>query len=219
VQITPNIFIAGGPSISHPSDAYIYLIKSQHGSALIDSGTGKAFDKILKNIKGFGVNPSEIKYLFLTHCHYDHTGGAEKIREHTGCEIVAHNMAADYLEAGDTQVTAASWYGENIKPLKIDIKIHTDRDEFYLDEMKINFYHTPGHSPGSSVYTVNSDGKLILFGQDVHGPLDSTLRSDNRDYIKSLNFLLSLNADILCEGHFGIYHGKDEVKKFIKSFL
>jgi hypothetical protein len=31
--------------------------------------------------------------------------------------------------------------------------------------------------------------------------------------------MLDLEADILCEGHFGIYRGKDRVKTFITSFL
>jgi hypothetical protein len=31
--------------------------------------------------------------------------------------------------------------------------------------------------------------------------------------------MLGLDADILCEGHFGIYRGKEKVKKFIGSFL
>jgi hypothetical protein len=31
--------------------------------------------------------------------------------------------------------------------------------------------------------------------------------------------MLDLDADILCEGHFGIYRGKDNVKEFIGSFL
>ncbi len=62
-------------------------------------------------------------------------------------------------------------------------------------------YHIPGHSPGSAALTVESEGKLVLFGQDVHGPLNDVLKSNRDDYIHSLEFLLSLDADILCEGH------------------
>jgi hypothetical protein len=64
-----------------------------------------------------------------------------------------------------------------------------------------------------------SDGKLVLFGQDVHGPLHPALKSDRKKYTSSLEFLMSLDADILCEGHYGIFHGKDKVRKFIQSFL
>ena len=80
-------------------------------------------------------------------------------------------------------------------------------------------YHCPGHSPGSLVFVVDVDTTRILFGQDVHGPLDSSLLSDPGDYKNSLSFMLELKADILCEGHFGVYQGKEEIEHFIRSFL
>jgi hypothetical protein len=53
----------------------------------------------------------------------------------------------------------------------------------------------------------------------VHGPLAPSLLSNRTDYLHSLKLLLSLEADVLCEGHYGIYRGKEEVTKFIRSFL
>ena len=77
----------------------------------------------------------------------------------------------------------------------------------------------PGHSPGSMVYLVESEAKKILFGQDVHGPLDPLIKSDKAAYKNSLRRLLTLEADILCEGHYGIIEGRQEVSDFISSFL
>ena len=79
--------------------------------------------------------------------------------------------------------------------------------------------HIPGHSPGSVAYQVASEGKTILFGQDVHGPIHPDLLSDPVAYQTSLQQMLDLNADILCEGHFGVYHGKKRVRAFIRSFM
>jgi glyoxylase-like metal-dependent hydrolase (beta-lactamase superfamily II) len=79
--------------------------------------------------------------------------------------------------------------------------------------------HTPGHTPGSVVYLVESDGMRVLFGQDVHGPLHDDFASDRRAYQKSLLKMVELEADILCEGHFGVFQGADRVKEFILSFL
>jgi hypothetical protein len=31
--------------------------------------------------------------------------------------------------------------------------------------------------------------------------------------------LLGIDADILCEGHFGIYRSKEEVKRYIEGYL
>jgi len=89
----------------------------------------------------------------------------------------------------------------------------------HLGDRNIESIHAPGHSPGSVVYLTESERKKVLFAQDVHGPLHSSFLSNHKDYIKSLKRLLSLEADILCEGHFGIYEGKNEVAKFIESFL
>jgi len=219
MKITSDIFQVGGSGFSHSSDAAAYLVVSGKDSALIDSGTGAGTDRMVNNIKKSGIELSSVRYLFLTHCHYDHTGGAKKIRELTGCTIVAHKLDAEYLERGDSNVTAASWYGTYMDPLKVDIKVPGNSMDFPLGGLKLKFYHTPGHSPGSSVLTVISDDKVVLFGQDVHGPLNDMLLSDRRDYEASLAFLLSLNAEILCEGHFGVIKGKDKVADFIESFM
>jgi glyoxylase-like metal-dependent hydrolase (beta-lactamase superfamily II) len=60
---------------------------------------------------------------------------------------------------------------------------------------------------------------LVLFGQDIHGPLHPDLKSDRKDYIESLAFMASLDADILCEGHYGVITGRNKVREFIESFI
>ena len=101
----------------------------------------------------------------------------------------------------------------------MDIKVTGKGQSFDLGSLSLELHHTPGHSPGSTVITVESDNKLVLFGQDIHGPLNDLFHSNREDYIESLEYILSLEADILCEGHFGIYHGKDKVRDFIESYL
>jgi len=68
-------------------------------------------------------------------------------------------------------------------------------------------------------YLAESEGLRVLFGQDVHGPIHPSLRSNLRHYRNSLELLLSLEADILCEGHYGVYRGKKAVSDFIAGFL
>jgi glyoxylase-like metal-dependent hydrolase (beta-lactamase superfamily II) len=86
-------------------------------------------------------------------------------------------------------------------------------------ERLIDNVRSCGLDPGSVVYLTESCGQKVVFGQDVHGPLDPSFRSDPAAYQASLERLLSLGADILCEGHFGIYEGKAAVASFIRSFL
>ncbi len=219
MQITPHVFQVGGSDISAPPDAAVYLIKSGNTAALVDGGTGEGHNEILMNIRECGVEPSSIACLFITHCHYDHTGGVAALKEATGCTLVAHQLDAIYLETGDSDVTAASWYGSFMKPFPVDIKVHEKERSFTLGDLTINMYHIPGHSPGSAAFTLRSNGNLVLFGQDVHGPLNDMLKSNREHYEKSLEFMISLEADILCEGHFGVYQGKERVERFIQSFL
>jgi len=219
MQITEHVYQVGGSTLSHPSDAAIYCVTDGKVTALIDAGTGDGHDRVLKNIAKENIDASTIHYLFLTHCHFDHVGGANKLRGTFNCKVVAHQLDAQYIEAGDQYVTAANWYGSFLTPCTIDIKVNDSEKSFAIGSLTLNMHHIPGHSPGSVALTVESEGKLVLFGQDVHGPLNDVLKSNRDDYIQSLEFLLSLDADILCEGHFGVYFGKEEVKNFIESFL
>jgi glyoxylase-like metal-dependent hydrolase (beta-lactamase superfamily II) len=219
MQITEEVWQVGGGNLTDPEDAAVYLICFSKQAALIDAGTGKAHERLISNIDKCGVNASQIEYVFLTHCHYDHTGGAQGVREAFDCKIVAHELDALYLEKGDSNVTGARWYGEVLEPITVDHKITSFEESFVLGNRAIQSFHTPGHSPGSVVYLVESGGKRILFGQDVHGPLDPSLLSNRDDYIRSLKFLLSLKVDILCEGHFGIFKGPKDIQAYIESFL
>ncbi len=219
MKITSQVHAIGGSSLSHPSDASVYLFASGGEGAVIDAGTGLGHAQVIENIKKVLPDLSSIRYLFITHCHYDHTGGANALRRATGCALVAHEEGRWFLESGDSEVTAASWYGSVMPPTPVDIGVDGPSRSFTVGDSELVFHHTPGHSPDSSVITVRSDGKLVLFGQDVHGPLHDQLRSVRSDYQAMLRFLLSLEADILCEGHFGVFTERDRVKKFISSFL
>jgi len=219
VKITENLWQVGGEKLTAPGDAAVYLVRFGHQAALVDAGCGTGHRQLVDNVSACLPPGTTITCLLLTHCHFDHTGGAAAIRDHYGCRIIAHEYDAVYLEAGDSDVTAASWYGAQMPPLKIDERITANRKTIPVGNSEMIAYHCPGHSPGSLVYTAFLGGKTVLFGQDIHGPLHPSLLSDRSQYRDSLKFLLSLEADILCEGHFGVYKGIGNVKKFIRQYL
>ena len=219
MRITEEIFQVGGDRLTSLEDAAIYLINFDGHAALVDAGSGSAQDKLIANTKACGVNLDQIEYLLLTHCHFDHTGGVKALNHLLHCQIVAHELEAPFLEQGDNVVIAANWYGARIQPFKVDRKISGGREEILLGGRIIQAIHTPGHSPGSMVYLTESDGMKVLFAQDVHGPIHPDLRSNEEDYQRSLELMLSLEVDILCEGHLGIYRGKKEVADFIRRFM
>jgi glyoxylase-like metal-dependent hydrolase (beta-lactamase superfamily II) len=219
MRITGEIHQVGGAQLTAPEDAAIYLINFNGHAALVDAGCGRAQRRLLANMRAWGVKPEQIEYLLLTHCHFDHTGGARALKDLLGCQVVAHALEAPFLEQGDATVTAATWYGATLPPCPVDRKLAGARTEIALGGRIIEAIHTPGHSPGSVVYRTESEELKILFAQDVHGPLHPDLRSDAEAYRHSLELLLSLEADVLCEGHYGIYRGKPAVAAFIRQFL
>jgi glyoxylase-like metal-dependent hydrolase (beta-lactamase superfamily II) len=66
---------------------------------------------------------------------------------------------------------------------------------------------------------LKAENKKILFGQDIHGPFMASFGSDLEDYQISMQKLLDLNADILCEGHFGIFQPAERVEQYIRDYM
>jgi glyoxylase-like metal-dependent hydrolase (beta-lactamase superfamily II) len=219
VRITDEVFQVGGPQLTAPQDAAIYLINFDGHAALIDAGSGYANEALLRNIQAAGVKPEDIELLLITHCHFDHTGGARWLRDCLGCTVVMHELDAPYVEFGDNEVTAASWYGSRLESCIVDRKLASNEEEIRLGERILRAVHIPGHSPGSVAYFATSAGLKIVFAQDVHGPLHPALLSNAADYQASLQRLIDLDADFLCEGHYGILKGKQDIVRFIRSFM
>ncbi len=219
MKITDDIFQVGGSGFTAPEDAAVYLISVDGQAAIVDAGCGNAIDKLLENIRRCGVVDESIDYLLITHCHYDHTGGAAALKQQLGLKVVAHEKDAVFLEKGNQKVTGASWYGSVLKPFKIDVRLTRSEEVILLGAHPVTALHVPGHSPGSVVYLMESGGQKVLFAQDVHGPIHPDLLSDPVKYQRSLKRMVELDADILCEGHFGIFRGKEHVREFIRSFM
>ncbi|MGC8659730.1 MAG: MBL fold metallo-hydrolase [Desulfomonilaceae bacterium] len=219
IKIRNNLWQVGGRGLTDPSDAAIYLVRFDNKAALVDAGTGRDHSQLRENIATCLEPNAQLEYLLLTHCHYDHTGGANAIRAEFGCQIVMHESDAVYIESGDNRVTGASWYGAHLEPFAIDIKLRGEETILSIGSGAVKAIYSPGHSPGSVVYTTEIDGELIIFGQDAHGPIHSDLLSDEKQYLDSLRKILNMDADVLLEGHFGIIETKKEVREFIENCI
>ncbi len=216
-EIVKDIFIVGGPDITDGRDGCVYLMNLGE-LILIDSGAGWSVERIISNIKKLRLDPKNLTKILLTHCHIDHIGGVPEIKKRFGSKIYIHKLDAPALENGDPILTAANWYQTSFAPTKIDVKLYSPEETLIIGDQKIVCLHTPGHTPGSICIYLDKDGKRILFGQDLHGPLLSEFGSNLEDYGRSTKKLLGLDADILCEGHFGIYKTKKEVRNYILSY-
>ncbi len=189
---------------------------------LVDAGVSHA-DQILANIAQTSLKGKTPSHLILTHAHIDHIGAAHQFKsQFPKIRIYAHDWDASAIEGvpGTESKTAASWYGIQLQPVPIHHKFTQDKEILTIGSKKIEILHTPGHTPGSiSVLYYTPAKELIVFGQDIHGPFLPEFESNINDWRLSMRKILALEPDILCEGHFGIFRGKEKVKKFIQSHL
>ncbi len=216
--ICDRIYAVGGPGLSAPEDAFVYLVDAGNELVLIDAGVGYGIGRIEENIRTLGFEPAQIWHIVATHCHIDHIGGLAALKERYGSKIIAHELDRSGIEGENNELTAASMYGVDYRPVKIDMILNGEQEKLSLGDLEFNFLHTPGHTPGSiCVYIDTKDGR-VLFGQDIHGPFSPAWGSDLGQWRISMKKLIALQADILCEGHSGVYRG-EKVNNYIKSYL
>jgi glyoxylase-like metal-dependent hydrolase (beta-lactamase superfamily II) len=217
-EVTEGIYQVGGADITDPRDCAVYLLDLGE-LVLIDTGAGPSYAKIVRNIKGLDLSPDTLKGVILTHCHIDHIGGAPQFRDAFGAQIIMHQLDAEAVELGNDRMTAASWYNLNFPSMPVDVKIQKEEERLRFGDQEIICLYTPGHTPGSLSVYLDRGGKRILFGQDIHGPFSEEFGSDLAAWRRSMERLLALEADILCEGHFGVYQPKENVTEYIRHYL
>lgn len=217
-EIAKDIYLVGNSDMTDPKDCSVYLLDLGE-LVLIDTGAGTSVNAIIKNIEGLGLDPERVSTIILTHRHIDHVGGAHEFRKRYGARIIIHNLDADAVENGDTISTGASWYRVPFAPLIIDHKLIGKEESLQFGSHIVVCLHTPGHTPGSISVYLDKDGKRVLFGQDIHGPFLSESGANMSHWQQSMENLLALNADVLCEGHFGVYQPAGKVTGYIERYL
>ena len=117
------------------TNCYIVEDEASHEAAVIDPG-GDA-PEIVRALEG-----AELRYILLTHGHYDHTGGAAELER-------AFHQAALYIHRKDLEDVDPALF-----PLRTQIQGANFYDEgdwitFGEGAVQIQVLHTPGHSEGS----------------------------------------------------------------------
>jgi glyoxylase-like metal-dependent hydrolase (beta-lactamase superfamily II) len=217
-KIAEGVYQVGGPDMTAPEDCCFFLVDLGR-PVLIDAGAGADPRKLLRNLEELGYSPGDIKLIVLTHCHIDHVGGAAFLVEKYGLPLAIHALDASPIEDGDTRRTAANWYGMDFAPTRVKFHLEGESGDIEGGASPIRWIHTPGHTPGSISLLIDNGMLKVLFGQDIHGPFYASFGSDIDAWSESMRKLLELEADILCEGHFGIIRPASEVRAYIEGYL
>ena len=196
-----------------------YIVEANGIRFMVDCGLYQEREFLKRNWEDFPILPNTLDAILLTHAHVDHIGSAAQIKAETGCRIVAHANDAPAVESGDPAFTVASLYGVDLQGVKPDHLMKGEEETLQFEAGELKLIHTPGHTPGSMVAVYETGEERILFGQDVHGPFSPAFGSDIEAWRQSMQKLLDLKADVLCEGHFGVFRPASEVERFIREQL
>lgn len=105
-----------------------------------------------------------VQAILLTHGHIDHVGGADQLRRLTEAKVYAHVQEKTVLERVGQQ---SLMFGlPVIEPLTPD-QTFEDNDELRFGLISVKVLHTPGHSPGHSVFVVSAGSETVLISGDL----------------------------------------------------
>lgn len=217
-KVFDRVYMVGGPEITGDRDCCVYLVDGGEELALVDAGVGDSAADILQNIMILGLDPSLLKYVVATHGHIDHIGGLYTFQSR-GAKVVCHELERRAVAEGRSELTGALYYGVKYRPVAIDILLSGEKQNLTVGDVTLNCLFTPGHTPGGISPYLDIKGTRVLFGQDIHGPFDPSWGSNMDQWRESMEKLLALKADILCEGHFGVYQPAARVQENIKYYL
>lgn len=122
------------------------------GEAIVVDG-GDDVERIATVLQRHGLRA---KYLVHTHAHIDHIGALGELRERCGGDALLH--PGDIPLYG-TLAMQAQWLGlTHVPPIvAIDDDLR-DSDELRFGSSALRVLHTPGHTPGSTTFALESDG-------------------------------------------------------------
>ena len=173
-----------------PIGTNCYFLQDEESGLLAVIDPGDDWERILHQVKKAG---GEVKYILLTHGHYDHTTAVpDLVKALPGVQVYIHQ--ADANGAGSQLFPLAA----QVK----DLNNYDEGDTLTLGSLTIEVLHTPGHSKGSVTLKV---GDVLFTGDTLF--CGSCGRTDLRggsyeEIMESLKRLGELEGDFhVCPGH------------------
>jgi len=131
-------------------DLAVFLITSDEGHILINTGLEDSTALIRDNMNSLGFELDDVEILLTMQAHWDHTAALAEIKEITGAEMWATEGDARVLEDGGF---SDPHFGgeESFPPVSVE-KIIAEGDVIELGDTRLTVMETPGHTEGSSSY-------------------------------------------------------------------
>ena len=124
------------------SNCYILYCQHSNKAAVIDPGAeGEQIINLIKR------NKLDVRYILLTHGHFDHIGAVKLIKEEFNAPAAIHVEDAGCLN--DSSMNLSFYMGMDIGSQGAAEKILEDGDRLCIGNIELKVLHAPGHSRGS----------------------------------------------------------------------
>ena len=198
VRIHGNTYLVGTCGISS------ILIVGDEGNVLIDGGTEKGAEVIAANIRSLGFKLKDIRYLLMSHEHFDHVGGIARLQQLTGATLVTSAPAEQVLNTGVPGTDDPQ--GGMHKPFRAANvgRVIGDGGDVRLGNIRLFAMTTPGHTPGALSWRWEScDGgvcRTIVYADSL-SPIsrDDYKFSDHPAYLAAYRDSIAKIAASRCE--------------------
>ena len=138
-RVFDNLLFVGGKI--HTS----WALPTSEGIILIDTiFPYNSEELIVGGLQRLGFDPTDIRYVLISHAHGDHIGGAQILQERFGARVVMGAADWDLVETYPNRYLSMA-------PTR-DI-VATDGMEIALGDTTVTVWETPGHTPGTLSYT------------------------------------------------------------------
>jgi len=196
VKVFDNLYFLGQTEFS------VWAITTSQGIILLDAIFDYSIeDEVVGGMKKLGLDPTQIKYVMVSHGHLDHAGGAKFLQEKFGARLLMSAADYDLLDRDNP-----SW-----KP-KRDMVV-TDGQQLTLGDTTLTFYITPGHTEGtvSTIFPVRDGNQrhvVAEWGGTLFnfGPIRPRLQAYAASAERFKQLAAKAGADVILSNH-TIYDG------------
>jgi metallo-beta-lactamase class B len=149
----PAVRIAGNLYYVGTWDLASFLIATDEGHMLVNTGVYDSIDAIRANVESLGFEFADIEILLTTQAHWDHVADLAAIKRQTGARLYAHEGDVATLEDGGISDFRFPDRREAIfEPVQVD-RVLQDGDTIELGGTVVTLHHHPGHTKGASSFS------------------------------------------------------------------
>ncbi len=144
--------------VSPEMDENCYFVIDENTNAAIIIDPGAQANKLCSIVDNEHL---DIKAICLTHCHFDHAGAAERLKEHTKAPVLI--CENEDVVAESTIYNLSKMFGN---PFTVPYdRVLKEGEGFKFGNLEFKTILTPGHTPGGGCFYFENEG--VLFSGDT----------------------------------------------------